>query len=207
MKIKAKFEIENLYGGDGFTRPEERSQDVYTVKTTKETERYGNESFDDRTEKTTKVKIENVNTFKKDEDGNFTQRLGGSHGKIWGSMKAVGRFLVECKNTILLEKGIKSMASVNRMMGSINITPIYPTLKYNKEKIWIDKLSQILNTMGNSMVIMEYDVIPLVNCEVIITYPDMYHKVILEILKQQELVPTLNKRRSTVKLINHEVIE
>ena len=205
MELKVKFEIQNLYGGDGFTRPEERREVVYEVKKSKEVEKYDNLSLDEKAEKNIKIRIENVNTFKQDEEGNNTQRLGGSHGKLWGSMKAVGLFLVDCKNQTLLTKGVKSLSGVKRMMGSLNITPIYPTLKYDKEKIWIDVIPQILNTMGNSMVKMEYDVIDKAECELTLIYPDMYHAVILEMLKSQEMIPTLNKRRSTIKVLNREI--
>lgn len=205
MELKVKFGIENLYGGDGFTRPEEREEIVYEVKKTKETEKYDNLSFDNKVEKTKKIRIENIHTFKKDEKKNHTQRLGGSHGKIWGSLKATGLFLVDCKNPILIKKGIKSLSAVKRMMGSLNITPIYPTLKYDSKKIWIDVIPQILNTMNKSMIKMEYDVIDKAEMELILTYPDMYNEVILEMLKAQELIPTLNKRRSIVKVLNREI--
>jgi len=154
MELKIKFGISNLYGGDGFKRQVPREEIVYTVKKKKEAERYGNISLDEATETTKRTVIDDIETFKTDKDKNQTQRLGGSHGKLWGSLRATGTYLVECENKILLKHGVKSMAAVKRLMNVINISPIYPELKgFKKEDIWVDDIAQIMNTMNKSMVV------------------------------------------------------
>ena len=202
VELNVKFGIENLYGGDGFEREVPREVEVFQVKKSKEVERYGNVSLDDATEKTKKVVIDKIQTFKIDGNGKHTQRLGGAHGKLWGSLRATGIYLVECGNEILLKHGIKSMAGVKRMMGVINLSPTYPELNgFKKEEIWVDEIPQIMNGMNKGMVIQRFDVIPKSECDMKIMIPDRYKEVVKELLRAQEDISTLNKRRSTVKVL------
>jgi len=208
METKINFEISDLYGGDGFLREIQEEEKVYS-KTDKTTaERYKNQDIKEAKETKTRIVTKQVNTFRKDEEGNYTQRLGGSHGKLWGSMKAAGIYLVESKNKTFLEYGVKSMAAVKRMFQTINMSPTYPKLNgYNKEDIWIDKIPQIMAGFGNAMIIQNFDVITKTELEMTLIYPEEYHKLIVEILKTQELIPTLNKRRSTIKVLNREIFD
>ena len=205
MEVNVQLEIENLYGGDGFIRTEQRIEEKYATKKTKETKRYENITFDDKAEMVKEQKTINIYTFKKDDEGNFIQRLGGSHGKIWGSFKSVGKFLQICKNPVFNSLGLTTLISIDRMMNTITISPLYPKLDYDKNKVWIDKLPQKMNGIGNTMTFPEYNVVSKAKCNITILVPDIYHKAIIEILRSQELIPTLNKRRSTIKILNKEI--
>lgn len=207
MKTRLKLRITDLFGGDGEERPMEVEKPVYTVQTVKSLEKNENVLLDSTQEITTKKVIERVNTFRRDSNDKPLQRLGGSHGKLWGSMKGLGRVLAEGKdNPTFMKYGIKSMSAVERMMSTVMITPVYPDMNII-QGYRVEKIPQILNTIGNSMITLYYDVIGEVEVEVILSYPERYHDVIQVILKEHETYPTLNKRRSIITVVEKEIIK
>lgn len=205
MELNVKFEIKDLFGGDGIERFEEFEKQTYETKRTVEKSRAGFSGQDSEAEKKMKVTMEPILTFKGWEDGNFKnkpeQRLGGVHGKMWGSLRATGKYLADIQDEVLEKNGIKSKASIDRMMMAINLSPIYPEIKNISERT-MENIPQITAGISKSLMVQHFDVIKKCNVDMKIKFPDKYKKVILHMLRTQEEMSTLNKRRAQVIVLN-----
>ena len=202
MELKLNLQIDNLYGGDGIIRTEEvreiKLKRKKSKKTTKSTTGISTDSGVD--EEQYEVKQQEIQTFKRDEDDNPMMRLGGIHGKFWGHLRASGKMLAD-----LGIEGFDSKAFVDRMMMSINLTPMNVSIT-DYDKIETDSIPQIMNTVGKSMIVQQFDYIPKCNVDLTITFPDIYKDRVLEMLKQAEQLAGLNKRRSTITILNRKEV-
>ena len=201
MELKLNLEIENMFGGDGIIRTEEVKEIKLTRKKgTKKTKADIGISTDRSTdEEQYETRQQEIQTFKM-VDGKPLMRLGGIHGKLWGHLRAAGKMLAD-----LGEDGFDSKAFVDRMMMSINLTPINVIIDdYNK--IETDSIPQIMNTIGRSMIIQQFDYIPKCKVNMTMTFPEIYKGRVLKILQQAEQLAGLNKRRATIKILNDKEV-
>ena len=202
MEVKLDLQIENLYGGDGITRTiQEKVKTFSRKKGVKKTKADIDVSVDRSVdEEQYEIKDIEVNTFKRDEDNNPVMRLGGIHGKLWGHFKASGKMLAT-----LGEDGFDSMAYVDRLMMMINLTPTYISIT-NHEPMQEDSIPQIMNGMSKALIAQRFDYIPKCNVQIKMTFPEVYRERVLKILTQAEQLAGLNKRRSTITILNREEV-
>lgn len=196
IEKKLKLELTNIFGGDGFTyidTIEELKLKRSKKRTTRRDVGVPQEKMFD--EENREIREIEVNTFKNDSKGNYILRLGGPHGKFWGSMKAAGHILCETEGT-------PSKAAINRIMETVTITPDWVVLELNGSEIKREGLAQVLNTIGKSQVVHFFDVIPKCNCELTVKYPSAFEKTIKKQLEYLQSLNTLNKRRSRIKILN-----
>ena len=200
MELRLNLEIENLYGGDGNVRyVEERSVKLTRTKSKKYTKQNTGVSNENLTgEEQSEVKQKDIQTFKL-EDGHPCYRLGGIHGKLWGHMRAAGKMLAD-----IGVEGFDSKAFVDRMMTSINITPINVVIKDHKP-MSVAEIPQITAGMNKAMMIQKFDYLPLCKVDLKLSFPEMYKDRVLAILKQSEDMAGMNKRRATLKVLNRDI--
>jgi len=202
MEIKLDLQIDNLYGGDGIIRTEEVREVKLTrtksKKTTKSTTGVSTDSGID--EEQYEIKQVEIQTFKKDSDENPIMRLGGIHGKFWGHLRASGKMLAD-----LGEDGFDSKAFVDRMIMTVNLKPVNVVIT-DYEEMEVDNIPQIMNTVGRSMIIQKFDYIPKCKVGMTITFPEMYKDRVLKMLKHSEDLAGLNKRRSTITILNRKEV-
>jgi hypothetical protein len=199
MKIvekELKLEMTNVFGGDGFMYLDE-IEEVKLKRSKKRTIRRDigipqDKMFDEENKEVRQIE---VNTFKKDEKGNHLLRLGGSHGKLWGTLKAAGHILCETEGT-------PSKAAINRIMETVMVEPDWVKLDLDGSEIKREGLAQVLNTIGKSQVVHFFDVIPKCKCVVTIKYPSAFEKTINKQLDYMQSLNTLNKRRARIRIIN-----
>jgi hypothetical protein len=199
MEKTLEIEFTNLFGGDGNLRyiqvEEQKLSRQKKSKISKES--LPGVSMDNSTnEVKTEVKTQEVQTFQRDEKNIPIFRLGGVHGKMWGATRAAGKLLAE-----LGHPEFKSKAGVDKYMTMINFEPQMVKLE-NIGKITETQVPQILNTMGNSMVIQRYDTIDKCTCKLKIQYPDAIEAKVLAMLEQSCKMATMNKRRATMRITN-----
>lgn len=202
MKQKLELEIENVFGGDGITRQEieekvllERSQK--SVRTRVD---IGVPVDSIMKEKKTEEKVIEIQTFRLDEDGTPMLRLGGPHGKLWGALKKLGKSAKD------FEALFNSYVEVDRLMDCVNVAPIWVRLE-NTNRIEIETLPQLLSGRQNTMITINYDVIPKCNATVVLSYPDTYKKKIKRLLELLPNTATLNKRRATIKVTSSKQVK
>lgn len=196
VEKKLELELENVFGGDGFVRKDEKEfirLDRKKKRTIVRTD-IGVPVSSEKKETQTEIQQIEVNTFKRDEDKEYLLKLGGNHGKIWGVLREAGHLLYEIGE-------FKSKAGVDRMMKTVQITPTWIKLE-NTDGVEIEEIPQILNTMGNSMVTMYYDVIPKCKANITIRYPEAFNERIEKMLEYMQTINCLNKRRSTITILN-----
>jgi len=196
MEMNLKMQINDVYGGDGITRPYQveavklsRSQKHTRTRTD-----IGVPIESETSEEQTELKDAVCQTFKHDEDGTPILRIGGVHGKLWGTLKDCAKILKDSKGTF------KSYAEIERFMLSVNITPVYARLE-NVKGMRLDALPQILQGRRSSMITQYFDVIESCTVNIGLSFPDQSLPRIKEMLKQLEQTPCLNKRRSTIKIL------
>jgi len=196
IEKKLKLEISNVFGGDGYTYLD-TVEETKLKRSKKRVVRRDiglpqDKMFDEENKEIRQIE---VNTFNKDPDGDLLLRLGGVHGKFWGTLKQAGHILCEIE-------GSPSKASINRIMETVDVSPDWVKLDLNGSKIKREGLAQILNTMGKSQVVHYFDVIPKCSCEIVLSYPSSFEKTIKKQLKYMENMNCLNKRRSRIKIVS-----
>jgi hypothetical protein len=198
MEKTLEIEFKDLFGGDGNVRyiQIESQKLSRSKKTTRKKESIGISVDDTQNEVKTETKNEEVQTFANNEKGVPIFRLGGVHGKMWGAMRAAGKLLAELGNP-----EFKSKAGIDRYMTMINFEPMMVELE-NIGRTFETQIPQILNTMGNSMVIQRYDIIDHCTCKLKIQYPEQIESKVLAMLEQACKMSTMNKRRATMKITN-----
>ena len=199
MEIKLNLKIENLFGGDGILRYIEEKQVKFIRKKSKKTTKQntGVSSENAIGEEQSEIVKREIQTFKF-ENGNPTYRLGGIHGKLWGHLRASGKMLADLGE-------LDSKAGVDRMMMSINLTPINVIITDFKP-IQIAEIPQITAGMNKALIIQKFDYIPECKIEMTIKFPDMYKEQVLKILRYSEELAGMNKRRATLTILNKEEI-
>ena len=199
MQTYLVVELRDVYGGDGQTRMElVESTKLKRKTTTKQTRAdlgvaAGGEEMDEsRVEEIEK----DVHTFRLDENANPVLRLGGPHGKLWGAMK-------EAAGTLRLMKVAPFSSSYYGFIRSINVQPVWVSLKMNGESLRTETLPQLLQGRGGSkMIFQKFDVVPKCTAEFRIIYPDAFEEPVKALLKQLENCALLNKRRATMKILS-----
>jgi len=199
MELKLNLKIENLFGGDGILRYIEEKQVKFIRKKSKKTTKQntGVSSENAIGEEQSEIVKREIQTFKF-ENGNPTYRLGGIHGKLWGHLRASGKMLADLGE-------LDSKAGVDRMMMSINLTPINVIITDFKP-IQIAEIPQITAGMNKALIIQKFDYIPECKIEMTIKFPDMYKEHVLKILRYSEELAGMNKRRATLTILNKEEI-
>ena len=200
MELKLNLQIENLCGGDGNLRFIEEKviklKRTKSKKTTKSSTGVSSESGVG--EEQSEVVKKEIQTFKM-EDGKPVYRFGGIHGKLWGHLRASGKMLAT-----LGEDGFDSMAFVDRMMMSVNITPINVVIEKH-EPMEILEIPQITAGISKAMIIQKFDYLPKCEVELKLVFPEMYKDRVLRMLEQAEELAGMNKRRATLKVLNREI--
>lgn len=203
METKINLEICNLYGGDGIIRYID-VEETKLIRTKKKTITKADIGIpvDRATDEVTKELVKKeVQTFAM--EGKYPlMRLGGIHGKFWGHMKASGKMLADLGD----DEEFPSKAFIDRMMMTINITPVNVAIK-KFEKIQTAEIPQITAGISKAMMIQKFDYIPKCVVELTLVYPDIYHSKVLKILKHAETTAGLNKRRATMKILNKEIFK
>lgn len=196
MELKLNLQIENLFGGDGNIRYIEERQVKFIRSKSKKTTKQntGVSSENSVGEEQSEILKKEVQTFKLDDKGNPTYRFGGVHGKLWGHLRACGKMLADLGE-------LDSKAGVDRMMMSVNITPINVSIT-NHKKLDITEIPQLTNGISKALIIQKFDYITECQIEMKLKFPDMYKEQVLKILKQSEETAGMNKRRATMKILN-----
>lgn len=200
MELKLQLELSNVFGGDGVTRIEK----IEEVKLKRSTTRSRTKSdvgvtVDSESGETVKEMVDkDVHTFER-PNGNPTLRLGGVHGKLWGTMKDAGFTLAE------LGRVFKSKAAAARIMKMVNVYPMDVELT-DRENECMKKLPQMLAGFGNTMIQQHFDVIGKCNAEVTVEFPDEIKEQIIALLEQIQKISCLNKRRGSIKIANWDDI-
>lgn len=189
--------LENVFGGDGFTYIDQieeiklnRSKKRVTIR-----QDIGIPIETIKEERKSELIDIEVNTFKRDDKGNPMLRLGGSHGKLWGALRNAGYMMYQVGE-------MKSKAETDRILQMIKFEPEWATLNANGLEMKREMLPQVLNTIGSSQVIMQYDTIPLCTTEITIKYPSLFKEKIDKMLEYLQTMNCLNKRRSTITITN-----
>lgn len=203
MELKLKLQIENLFGGDGNVRyiDEEKTKLSRTKKKTTTKADIGVAVDRSTAEVYTEMVKQEVQTFA--IEGKYpTMRLGGIHGKFWGHLRASGKMLADLKD----DEEFPSKAFVDRIMMAVNMTPMNVVIK-DYEEMKIAKIPQITAGISKAMIIQNFDYMPKCVVELTLVFPDIYHSKILKMLKHCETLAGLNKRRSTITILNKEIFD
>ena len=197
-EIDVKLNMENVYGGDGFTYID--TIDEVSLNQSKKTVTVRRDigipiSTVKEKRETKKTEVA-VNTFKRDEKGKPLLRLGGTHGKFWGAMKRAGMKMYDY--------GEIKKIDVIRIMDSVLIEPEWVELELNGCKIQREQMPQILNTRSyeTTQVIMHYDFIPRCSATFTMKYPKLYEKQIVQMLDLLQTTTHFNKRRTKVTIVS-----
>ncbi len=202
METKIKLEIQNLFGGDGNKRyiDEEEIKFTRTKKRTTTRKDIGVPVDRATDELQTEIVKKEVQTF--EMEGKYPiMRLGGVHGKFWGHLRASGKMLAD-----LGDEEIPSKAFVDRLMMTVNITPMNVVIK-DFEEMKIAEIPQITAGMNKAMIIQKFDYLPKCKVDLTLIYPDMHHNKVLKMLKHAETMAGMNKRRASLKILNREIFE
>lgn len=182
--------LRDVHGGDGNVRilKVETKRLSRTRKTRKESNTIGSPLDRSVKEQQTELKDEPVHTFQRDADGTPLLRLGGPSGKLIGAIKEADKFL-----RMFGDEG-KSKLPIQ----FVRVSPVYVRLEDAQDERTVG-IAQMMNTFGNSMIVLQFDVIGSARVRFTIEYPDAVGDRMRKIL---EALPTMaigNKRRSTIQ--------
>lgn len=202
MELKLNLEFQDLYGGDGNVRfIEEKSVKLIRTKSKKHTNpATGCSGTNEIGEEQSELVKKEIQTFKM-ENGKPVYRFGGIHGKLWGHLRASGKMLAE-----LGAEGFDSKAFVDRMMMSVNITPVNVVID-DSEKMQVAEIPQITNGISKALIIQKFDYLPKCKVQMKLVFPEMYKDRMIAILKQAEDIAGMNKRRAIMKILNREILK
>lgn len=195
--------LTDIYGGDGFERPEtveevtlEESKTTITVR-----KDVGVPVEKERERKQVKEKEISVFTFKRDEDGTPMYRLGGTHGKLWGAMKEAGVLMYQMGEQ-------QNKVTTERIMKAVQIQPQWVRLEMPEDvEMTQDTLPQELEGRSNAMVEHHYDVVPEATATVTITHPEAFNEKVEEYLEYAQTINFGNKRRGALEIVDESVEE
>lgn len=194
MKKTYELTIADVFGGDGNVRHiEVDEQRIVRTRTTRRTRSdigVGVESGMDEvvTERSTKP----VDTFRYNAEGKPLYRLGGTHGKLWGSLK-------DARGVLFNAIGDQRFKSP-RILEAIQVRPVWCVLEPLSER-QVESLPQVLNGYGSTMIVLRYDCYPLVTTTVDILFPDNLEGHIQALLEQLQTMGVFNKRRASIARI------
>ena len=201
MELKLNLLVKNLYGGDGNIRYIEEKQVKFSRTKSKKTKKMNIDvSTENLTgEESSEMVKREIQTFKMN-NGKPTYRFGGIHGKMWGHLRASGKMLAD-----LGVEGFDSKAFIDRIMMSVNITPIELTIE-NHKPIEVAEIPQITAGISKALIIQKFDYIPECKVQMTLQFPEMYLERVLKILKQAESLAGMNKRRAEIKVLNRKEV-
>lgn len=196
MKLRVELELQDVFGGDGFVRTETMTKTTLQRQKKEKAMRQsiGVEVTDGVDQVKIELKQEPVNTFRRDEAGHPTLRLGGAHGKLWGAMKACAKQLREL--------GDPDFNRYSTLMDMVLVSPVWVALESNGEKIRCDGIPQQMAGMSRTMIVQHYDVVPKASTAVELIFPTQIKRKVEKLLRQLEIGTHLNKRRSIIKVLN-----
>jgi len=190
MKKSIEFTFQDVFGGDGEIRYKDmivpKLQRKKTTSKTRSDLGIAVESSMD--EVSTEKRKTEIHTFRH-AGSTPLLRLGGTHGKLWGVLE-------EARKTLnMLGEGSFRNTGITK---SIQIQPVWVELE-PLEKIKLESLPQLLNTIGHkSMIVQYFDVIPKCKAQIDLIYPDKLDKLVNQLLEQIQSMGILNKRRATI---------
>lgn len=195
--------LTDIYGGDGFERPEtvkevtlEESKTTITVR-----KDVGVPVEKERERKQVKEKEISVKTFKRDEDGTPLYRLGGTHGKLWGAMKEAGVLMYQMGEQ-------QNKVTTERIMKAVQIQPQWVRLEMPEGvEMTQDTLPQELEGRSNAMIEHHYDVVPEATATVTLTHPEAFSDKVEKYLEHTQTINFGNKRRGALEIVNEKVQE
>ena len=193
MEKSFKLVFRDVYGGDGAERFEEVEEQKLSRKRSTSRTRSDigvtTESAMDelRTEKSKK----SIATFRRDDAGQIIMRLGGVHGKLWGTLK-------DARGQLFNALGDARFKSP-QIMNTIQIQPVWVALTPMAESR-VEQLPQILNAgFRSTMIVQRFDVLPKASCQVTLLFPDNLEEHVDRLLQQVQMMGCLNKRRATME--------
>ena len=190
MKLEIEATLQDLFGGDGYTRTIKVEAKRLSRKRTTKKARNDIGSPTDRSvqETRTETKDEPVHTFRT-IDGKPVYRLGGSSGKLLGAMKEADKFL-----RMFGDEGRNKLP-----VAFVRVYPAWVPLK-NVEGQHVEGLPQILNGYGGStMIVQSFDVIEQAKVSFIIEYPDSVDERVRKILETLQTMSLGNKPRGSIR--------
>lgn len=198
MKKETVLELRDVYGGDGEVRKETRKE-TKLKRTKKKTETRADIGIQVGGGETSEENVEEIETeiqtFRRDEDGDYILRLGGSHGKIYGALK-------ESASALRTMGEAPFRSGYMNILRSIMIQPVWCKLKMEDGgKTKVEELPQILAGFKKTMIVQKFDVIPKCQTKIIVSYPDVMDDAVNKMVKNLENIALLNKRRATCKII------
>jgi len=199
-EVKVTLQLENIYGGDGFERPDtvkevklERTDKTVTVR-----KDVGVPVEKEKEEKRVEEKEISVKTFKRDEDGTPLYRLGGTHGKLWGAMREAGYNMYQAGQQ-------ENKVTTDRVLKALRIDPQWVPLKMDDDvEMEMDELPQMLSGKRDAMIQQYFDVIPECKAEVVLKFPEEFEDLIMEYLDRTQTMNFGNKRRGTITILEKE---
>lgn len=222
MKSKLEIEMNDVYGGDGFYRTQKMEKLTFSRKKKKTTtkEDIGVSVDRDISEQNTEIVDEKINTFRL-VDGEPVLRLGGSHGKLWGAMRATGRQLADLGE-------IQSKSFVDRLMNMVQIIPVYTkicdgnflkkigrsgdiikieSIGGSNENHRVESIFTKMGGFGNSAIPVYHDVIEKSNVEMILNYPKQIKDIVNKMVYGLENGTHMNKMRTSIKILDFTEVE
>lgn len=193
METKLILVIKDIFGGDGFIRTMQVKDNKLTRSKTSTRTRsdIGIAVAATMSEIKDESKTENVSTFDYDSEKRPVLRLGGPHGKLWGTFRAIRTNLYTLGRSDFRSKQIIEMLQVLPVLVPLEIL----------EPIRTQQLPQKLNTPGGAMLFPHFDVIPRARCSVTLVYPEGIKLQVEVMIDQLKFVSFLNKRRATVESV------
>jgi len=197
MKLKVDMELKDVYGGDGNVRYEPKEKVTLSRTRSKKTvrESVGIVIEAKSEEELKEKKLEPINTFRLEEKSDIPLlRLGGSHGKLWGALKASAKQLYQLGDTDF-KKAYKAVVDM------IQVSPVWIPLE-TEDQFVVEGIPQVLKGAGSSMIVQYFDVVPSTRVVVELTFPDDLEPKVRRLLEQLEMGSHFNKRRATIKIKN-----
>lgn len=196
MKLCVELELQDVYGGDGEVRIEsttkttlKRRKNVSTVR-----DSIGIKMDDGTDQEKSETKEEPINTFRLNEKGELVLRLGGAHGKIWGAMKACAKQLKDLGDT--------DFTKYTTLMDMISVSPAWVVLQTDGVKPHCEAIPQIMAGFGSHMIVQRFDVVSKAKITLDFIFPTEVERKVRKLLSQLEVGTHLNKRRSSIKVLN-----
>ena len=193
--------MNDVYGGDGYTRPitvESKKLDRKKTRRVTAHNMGGLTAESGVNEEKLEQKEDVVHTFRL-TDGHRVLRLGGSHGKLWGSFKEAAEQL-----QTMGDDDFATLTGARRLLGTIQIFPVWVPLECADDALRTEQLPQKTNGMHAAMFFPYYDVIGKATCEVTIAFPDALGPKVKKLLEHLPNMSVFNKRRTTVEVLNIE---
>jgi len=194
MKWRIDLELEDVYGGDGHLRYEPKER--VTLNRTR-TKRMVRDSIGvavqiGTEEELREKRLEPIATFRLEGDTPVI-RLGGSHGKLWGALKAAAKQLYDLGDEDF-RKSYKAVADM------VTVGPSWVPLDMDGE-MRLEGIPQVMKGAGGGMIVQYFDVIPKAKASVTLSFPDILAPRVRKLLDHLATGTHLNKRRAAIRIL------